>query len=159
MIHELKTWPEFFEDVWKGEKLFEVRKDDRLFDVGDTLELLEYDPYEKTFSGRKIFATITYKLNGGKFGIEIGFCILGFKIKDKWEYYYLKEGEIIQEGDEVEMSNSIHDPAKWETAKKCHRGKSTRPGLRFTQEISPFSFCSRITSASTTVRPFREHGS
>lgn len=29
------------------------------------------------------------------------------------EYYYLKHGEIIQEGDECEISNSIHDPAKW----------------------------------------------
>lgn len=127
MIHELKTWPEFFEDVWKGEKLFEVRKDDRLFDVGDTLELLEYDPYEKTFSGRKIFATITYKLNGGKFGIEVGFCILGFEIKEKCEYYYLKEGEVIWEGDEVETSNSIHDPAKWESVKNTIGLKAPSP--------------------------------
>ena len=29
------------------------------------------------------------------------------------KYYHLKEGEIIQDGDEVEMSNTIHDPAKW----------------------------------------------
>lgn len=29
------------------------------------------------------------------------------------KYYYLKHGEIIQEGDECEVSNSIHDPAKW----------------------------------------------
>jgi len=29
------------------------------------------------------------------------------------KYYYLQEGEIVQEGDEVEMSNTIHDPALW----------------------------------------------
>ena len=29
MIHELKTLPEYFEAVIKGEKLFEVRKFDR----------------------------------------------------------------------------------------------------------------------------------
>lgn len=29
------------------------------------------------------------------------------------EYRYLKAGEIIEDGDEVEMSNTIHDPATW----------------------------------------------
>lgn len=29
------------------------------------------------------------------------------------KYYYLKHGEIIQEGDEVEMSAKYNDPAKW----------------------------------------------
>jgi len=29
------------------------------------------------------------------------------------EYYYLKEGEIIQEGDEVEVSAKWNDPPKW----------------------------------------------
>lgn len=28
-------------------------------------------------------------------------------------YYYLKKGEIVQEGDEVEMSAKYNDPAKW----------------------------------------------
>jgi len=29
------------------------------------------------------------------------------------KYYYLKEGDTIQDGDEVEMSNDIHAVAKW----------------------------------------------
>ena len=29
------------------------------------------------------------------------------------KYYHLKKGEIVQEGDEVEMSNSWNDPPKW----------------------------------------------
>lgn len=28
-------------------------------------------------------------------------------------YYYLKKDEIIKQGDEVEISNSFNDPAKW----------------------------------------------
>lgn len=32
------------------------------------------------------------------------------------KYYYLKKGEIIQDGDEVEMSNNYNDPAKWQPA-------------------------------------------
>ncbi len=35
------------------------------------------------------------------------------------KYYYLKKGEIIQEGDEVEMSNKYNDPAKWVKAENC----------------------------------------
>jgi hypothetical protein len=34
------------------------------------------------------------------------------KIKEP-KYYYLKKGEIIQEGDEAEMSEKYSDPAKW----------------------------------------------
>lgn len=45
-------------------------------------------------------------------GIDcFGWIEKGLAIRAK--YYLLKEGEIIQDGDEVEMSNTIHDPAKW----------------------------------------------
>ena len=30
------------------------------------------------------------------------------------KYYYLKKGEEIKEGDEVEVSNKWNDPAKWQ---------------------------------------------
>lgn len=32
------------------------------------------------------------------------------------KYYYLKKGELVQEGDEVEISNSFNDPPKWQKA-------------------------------------------
>ena len=41
MIHELKTLPEYFEAVRKGDKTFELREDDRNFKVGDYLALNE----------------------------------------------------------------------------------------------------------------------
>ena len=45
-------------------------------------------------------------------GIDcFGWIEKGLAIRAK--YYLLKEGEIIQDGDEVEMSNTIHDPARW----------------------------------------------
>jgi hypothetical protein len=42
--HTLKCWPSFFADVADGSKTFEVRRNDRNFQVGDTLRLLEYVP-------------------------------------------------------------------------------------------------------------------
>jgi ASCH domain. len=38
-IHELKLDTEFFDDVKSGKKNFEIRKNDRNFEVGDTLFL------------------------------------------------------------------------------------------------------------------------
>lgn len=60
MIHELKTWPEYFEKVWDAKKPFEIRENDRGFAVGDVLRLLEFDPEKLEYSGRSIDATITY---------------------------------------------------------------------------------------------------
>lgn len=89
--HLLKTWPEYFKEVVAGKKTFEVRKDDRNFQVGDTLELLEFDPDKALkategldpqctgFTGKSITKEITYKLQGGYFGVEKGFCVLGLR--------------------------------------------------------------------------------
>lgn len=46
MRHELKIWPQYFCRVEDGSKTFEVRKNDRGFQLGDTVILKEYDPEE-----------------------------------------------------------------------------------------------------------------
>jgi len=63
-IHELKCWPEGFQAVLDGRKPFEVRKDDRGFDVGDTLHLREYQPVSDTYSGRETDVRVTYIYRG-----------------------------------------------------------------------------------------------
>ena len=62
MEHRLKTWPLFFADVSTGAKTFDIRKDDRNFQVGDTLLLLEFDPehYVKKYTGREIRVIVNY---------------------------------------------------------------------------------------------------
>lgn len=50
MIHDLKITPKYFDDVWNGIKRFELRKDDRDYQIGDTLLLREWDGEKYTGS-------------------------------------------------------------------------------------------------------------
>jgi Domain of unknown function (DUF3850) len=47
MKHTLKTWPEFFGPINDGTKTFEIRANDRNFQVGDELRLREFKPCPK----------------------------------------------------------------------------------------------------------------
>ncbi len=78
-IHELKTWPEYFEQVYNGTKTFEVRRDDRGFKIGDQLRLREYDQVTKSYSGRQCLRNIVCIVVGGQFGIEKGNVVMGLE--------------------------------------------------------------------------------
>jgi hypothetical protein len=57
VIHELKIWPEPFEETRLGVKRTEVRSDGppfgcQRFTAGDVLRLREWDPYKHAYSGR-----------------------------------------------------------------------------------------------------------
>jgi hypothetical protein len=80
MIHTLKTLPRFFDAVDNEIKMFEVRKDDRNFQVGDTLKLCEYKP-DEAGEVRICWRVITYKLTHEDFpdGIQPGYCVLGIR--------------------------------------------------------------------------------
>jgi hypothetical protein len=64
MLHELKTWPWPFQAMKRGEKTFEIRKDDRGYAVGDTLHLREWDPDTKEYSGDTLDRVVTYLVHG-----------------------------------------------------------------------------------------------
>lgn len=63
--HKLKTWPEYFEAILDGTKTFELRKNDRGFQVGDLLVLQEYVPHRESYTGRSITKKITYVMQCG----------------------------------------------------------------------------------------------
>lgn len=71
--HKLKLAKMFFEDVRLGRKSFELRKNDRDYQIGDILELREMDNGEPT--GRVIEKEITYILEGFA-GLKEDYCIL-----------------------------------------------------------------------------------
>lgn len=64
-----KIWPEFFNQIRKGKKKFELRLADFKCKPGDILVLEEWDPKTKQYSGRKIEKKImaVQKLDVAKF--------------------------------------------------------------------------------------------
>ena len=62
MIHELKTWPEYFGHLVSGRKTFELRRNDRAYREGDTLHLREYEPVNRKYTGREMWRVVTYML-------------------------------------------------------------------------------------------------
>jgi len=66
--HDLKVWPEFFGPIERGEKLFELRRDDRDFKVGDWLKLREWKPADieaaqpSCYTGARVMRRIAYVL-------------------------------------------------------------------------------------------------
>jgi hypothetical protein len=74
-LHELKTWPEYFQAVWDCRKTFEVRKDDRGFRVGDRLLLREWSP-EGGYTGRQLTARVRYVLADFE-GLAPGWVVMG----------------------------------------------------------------------------------
>jgi hypothetical protein len=84
MEHELKTWPIYFDRIEDGSKTFEIRRNDRGFQAGDTLRLREYNPagdheacadencQTKRYTGREVFRKIGFVASGTLFGLELG---------------------------------------------------------------------------------------
>jgi len=85
--HELKVWPEYFDAIEAGEKLFEIRKNDRDYRVGDTLWLREYEPGPDEYTGYEMRRRVTYMLNGDDpkafaFGLRTGFVAMSLGTVD-----------------------------------------------------------------------------
>ncbi len=76
-VHELKILPKYFNEVTNLNKHFELRKDDRDYQVGDFLNLKEFVNGE--YTGRNFGCKITYILrNCPEYGLADGYCILGW---------------------------------------------------------------------------------
>lgn len=73
--HELKTETEYYQAVNRGEKSFEVRKNDRGFKKYDMVTLVEV--VQGVPTGRALNpAEITFILYGGQYGIDPDYCVM-----------------------------------------------------------------------------------
>lgn len=75
--HELKTWPKFYEAILNNTKPFEIRKNDRDFQVNDHVILREWEPSIRKYSGRSAQVVITYLTD---FEQKPGFVVFGFSL-------------------------------------------------------------------------------
>lgn len=82
-IHNLKCWPEYFAAIASGQKKFEVRKNDRDYQVGDLLALHEYDPVAMAYTANIAWRVIEYVLDLSRvpyMPVVDGFVVLGFSV-------------------------------------------------------------------------------
>lgn len=71
VIHRLKVSPCYFKSLVSGDKTFEIRLDDRGYQVGDTVILCEYD--QNNYTGRELKGIITYILDSSFCGLSDGY--------------------------------------------------------------------------------------
>lgn len=76
MTHNPKTVQPNFDALANGSKKFELRRNDREFQVGDTLVMREYDPDAGYYSGRQVLARVDYVLQVPGSGLEDGHCVM-----------------------------------------------------------------------------------
>ena len=77
MVHGLKIAPNYFAKVVTKEKSFEVRYNDRNFQVGDILKLMEYT--EGSYTGRFVYVKVTYILRDFE-GLQPNFVVLSIDL-------------------------------------------------------------------------------
>lgn len=92
--HILKCEETYFLALLEGRKNFEVRRNDRGFQTGDAIVVERVRTMEGRTSfvneggvavgldrrrAHKQYFTITYILQGGQFGIEPAFCVMGLR--------------------------------------------------------------------------------
>ncbi len=83
--HELKLWPEYFEQVRNGQMSFQLRRNDRDFKVGDHLLLKEWIPkdnpqpmrFARGYSGREVLVRVDYIIDDlYRFGLDPDYVIM-----------------------------------------------------------------------------------
>jgi hypothetical protein len=78
-VHALKSWPAYFDAVANGRKMFEIRKNDRDYKVGDVLMLRKFDPTTGLYLPPRIVVVVTYVTETGCPFVPDGFVAMGIR--------------------------------------------------------------------------------
>lgn len=65
-VHELKTHPQYYNAVVSGKKTFEIRENDRDYQVGDLLVLREWNPESEGYTGASELRFVSYVTTYGQ---------------------------------------------------------------------------------------------
>lgn len=74
--HRVKCWPEYFLDIGDGTMTFNLRKNDRDYQVGDTIVFEEFRHRVGEYTGETITCRVGYILKNFD-GLMPGYVILG----------------------------------------------------------------------------------
>jgi len=77
--HLLKTWPEAFQAIVDKRKTYEIRVNDREFQVGDVLHLQEFNPETRMYTGRDEVRRVSHMTRGGEWGLPDHLCVLALQ--------------------------------------------------------------------------------
>lgn len=84
VLHEVKTVRQHFQAHKRGDKVAEVRVNDRDYQVGDYLRQREIidNPGEKepVYTGEAVLDIITHVLPGGQYGIDSNTVVLSLRM-------------------------------------------------------------------------------
>jgi len=158
--HFLKCWPEYFQAVKDGIKDFELRTTDRGFKVGDTIELMEWNPEKKDYTGRNLPArTINYILEGGSMGLPSNVCILNmrnpeFPIDMVPRSVFKEELAKMEAAIQEERSNSEY----WKWQAKHAQAKLRQASVMVDAQKDDYEAISGIYSKLIKFMPEKYHG-
>lgn len=83
--HFIKLWDKFYKDVETGKKNFEIRFNDRKYQVNDILVLEEFNPRTFEYTGKHLLRKVT-KIHNDYPGVRAGYVLLEIeKIKIDYE--------------------------------------------------------------------------
>lgn len=91
MYHHLKILPEYFIEVIKGTKTFELRQNDRDYKIGDKIMLHEITPNNDQDTGYYCSVEILYILPRYDMALINNYCILAIKLLLGEKIYISKE--------------------------------------------------------------------
>ena len=81
-LHDLKTVQPFYDDVIAERKKFEVRLNDRNYQVGDQVKFCEYDAENQRYTGMaSSLVKVSYVLDSPEF-CKDGYVVFGFEPQD-----------------------------------------------------------------------------
>lgn len=77
--HELKILPEYYRAIIEGQKTFEIRNNDRNFQVGDYLILKEFN--DEKYTRQWVAVKVTYITN---YEQKEGYVVIGIKLDEDY---------------------------------------------------------------------------
>lgn len=79
MVHRVKIYPKYFEQIRDGTKTYEIRYNDRDYRAGDTLALLEFDGSH--YTGRTLCVDVVDVFSSDQF-LKHGFVCMSIRLYD-----------------------------------------------------------------------------